>query len=435
MANLELAKNKMDQVIFKLWRKDAVLFGALCLLDKIPDHNYDTMGIDISRSDRISLRYNPNFIEKISIEHLELVFYTEGMRVLLRHCTTRLREPRNISQLSSSIAINQLSNSDVEKLLEGINDITPNPKMFSLEDNQAHEEYYRELLEKQEKTEKTIQKIWGQMSKEQKEKAIQDAIDKQEGEGEGEPNNGEGSTDKYKDFKDDKEAMKDYNNPNNNSSRNWGTNNAFDADVSAYINKVRNKTKMWGKYTGTSQAQILAAIDPQVNASDVIRKFGCSVLTGKSVSSRMKVNRRWDIERPGYRRTYMPHVIFAVDSSGSMSDEDLQYGFGVINKLLHYSKITFVEFDTEIKIIEKNFNRARKSFTCLGRGGTDFEDVMLLADKEKVDGLVIYTDGQAGIPHKPRCKVLWLMSTKDQNPPVDWGMRVWLNRLDDTRSF
>lgn len=425
---LDKAKQKMDKVIFSLWRKDAVLFGALSMVDKVVDPSFDTMGIDTASHDRVSLRYNPNFVETISLERLELVLYIEGMRILLRHCTTRLREPGNISHLASSLAINQLSNSDVDKLLQGLDECSPDPKRFGLPDNQAYEEYYRGLLDKQEKAEQMMQQIWGQMSKEEKEKAIQDAMSG-EGDGSGESSDGEG----FQEFKDEKEAMKEYNNPNGNANQKWGKNNGFDADVKAFIDKVKNRTKMWGKYTGTAQGQILAALEPKVSASDVIRKFGASVLTGKSISSRMRLNRRWDIERPGYRRVYMPHVIFAVDSSGSMTDEDLAYGFGVVNKLLHYCKITFVEFDTEIKIVEKNFRKARKSFTCLGRGGTDFEQIMNLADKEKVDGLVVYTDGCAAPPHQPKCKVLWLMSQKSQNPPVSWGMKIHLDRFEDSR--
>jgi predicted metal-dependent peptidase len=431
MADLEKAKRKIDGVIFKLWRKDAVMFGALSMLDKIPDPNFDTLGVDVSHSDRVSLRYNPNFINTISIERLELVLAIEGFRVLLRHCTTRLREPPNISHLASSLAINQLLNSDLEKLLQGFDECSPDPKRFGLEDNQAYEEYYRSLLEKSDKTNKMIQKIWGQMSKDEKQKCVDDAIGKgEQAQDEREENS---DSDNFQEFKDEADAMKKHGNPNGNAHQGWGKNNGFDADVKAFVDKVRSKTRMWGKYTGTAQAQILAALDPKVSCKDIIRRFGASIITGTTVTSRMKVNRRWDIDRPGYRRVYKPHVIFAIDVSGSMTDEDLAFGFGVINKLLFFAKITFVEFDTEIKKVEKNFNKAKKSFHVHGRGGTDFEHIMTMADEEKVDGLVVYTDGCAPAPHQPKCKMLWLLHAKGAKPPVDWGLRTYLDRFEDCR--
>ncbi|MFW6121436.1 MAG: VWA-like domain-containing protein [Petrotogales bacterium] len=430
MADFAKAKQKIDKVIFSLWRSDAVMFGALSLLDKIPSAEYDTMGISIS-SGRVSLRFNPNFVNSISIERLELVLVIEGMRVLLRHPTTRLREPGNISQLASSLSINQLMNSDLEALLGGLGEITPAPERFGLPANNAFEEYFRGLLEKQQQTEDMINQIWSTMTDEEKQQQIQNAVDKANAEFDKKENNAD--EDNYQQFENEQEAMKAHTNPNGNANQGWGKNNGFDADVKQFVDKVKNRTKMWGRYTGTSQAQIMAAIEPKVDCRDIIRRFGSSVMTGRTETSRLKINRRWDIERPGYRRVYQPHVIFAIDVSGSMSDEDLAYGLSTINRLLHFAKITFVQFDTEIKSIERSFQKARKTFKIIGRGGTDFEKIMDLADNEKVDGLIVYTDGYAPAPHKPKCRVLWLMSQKDQKPPVSWGYQTYLNRFSDNR--
>jgi len=433
MADIEKAKKRLDNIIFKLWRRDNVMFGALSMLDKIPDPNYDTMGIDVGRTDGVSLRFNPNFVNSVSFERLELVLVIEGFRVLLRHCTTRLRDPRNIAHLGSSLAINQLMNSDLEALIGGLGDLTPSPEVFGLPGQQAYEEYYRGLLEKQEQTDQKIQQIWGQMSDEEKEKAINKMV--QQAAGQADQRDQNRDQDNFQRFGSEEEAMKAHTNPNGNANQGWDKNNGFDADVKAFVDRVRNKTRMWGKYTGTAQSEIVACLDPKVSCSDIIRKFNSSILTGKTVPSRMKVNRRWDVERPGYRRVYKPHVIFAVDVSGSMTDSDLAHGFSVVNKLLHHAKLTFVEFDTEIKHVEKNLNKARKSFHVHGRGGTDFEHIMSMADEEDVDGVIVYTDGQASAPHEPKCRVLWLLHAKNAEPPVSWGFKAWLDRFEDYRLF
>ena len=428
---LDKAKHKIDKVIFSLWRKDAVLFSALSMLDKIPCPSYDTMGIDVTEKQRVSLKYNPNFILSISLERLELVLYTEGMRVLLRHPTTRLKEPANIAHLASSLVINQLSNTDVEKLLQGIDEITPDPKKFGLEDNQAFEEYWRELQERADKVNQQIQQIWGSMSDEQKKDALQKAISNAEGEQDKRDENADGEG--YQEFDNEKEAMKKYTDPNGNGNQGWGKNNGFDADVKNFIDKVRHKTKMWGKYTSSAQAGILEAITPKINCKDIIRRFSSSILTGKTVPSRMKISRRWDIERPGYRRTYKPNIIVAIDNSGSMSDEDLKFGFGLVNKILYFAQITFIQFDCEIQIIEKNFNKARKGFSVKGRGGTNFQPIFDYAEKNKCDGLIVFTDGYAPPVAEPKFKVLWMMSQKDQKPPVNFGMITRLDRFCDER--
>jgi len=430
MADFAEAQNKINKVIWGLWQSDGVMFGALSMLDKIPDPRQDTMGLDLS-SRTPTLRYNPNFVNKISQERLELVLVIEGFRTLLRHATTRLKDPAQISALSSSLAINQLMNDDLEKLLQGIDEVTPAPERFGLESNQAFEEYYRGLMDKLAKTNAMIAQIWGSMNQEEKQEMMQNAFDKyQQMMDERDQNADE---DGYQQYDDEGKALKDYMDPNGTGNDGWSKNDLFDASVKNFVNKMKRRTDQWGKYTGKAKATISAALEPKISAKDILRKFSCSVLTGKTETSRMKVNRRWDIERPGYRRIYKPKVIFAIDSSGSMDDEDLAYGFAVVNRTLFYAEIIFVEFDTEIKIIEKSFKKAKKEFAVHGRGGTDFEQIMDLADELDVDGTIVYTDGCAGPPHQPRGKVLWLLHAKGAKPPVGWGMRAHLDRFEDGR--
>lgn len=89
-------------------------------------------------------------------------------------------------------------------------------------------------------------------------------------------------------------------------------------------------------------------------------------------------------------------------------------------------------FDWEIQCVETKFKRARKTFKVMGRGGTNFHPVCEYAQKERIDGLIIYTDGMAQAPPKPKnTKVLWLMTNKDLRPPVEWGMVACLDRYED----
>lgn len=52
----------------------------------------------------------------------------------------------------------------------------------------------------------------------------------------------------------------------------------------------------------------------------------------------------------------------------------------------------------------------------MGRGGTDFAPVMAYIDEHReYDGLVIFTDGYAGVPPAPQNKktrVLWLFNSE-----------------------
>ena len=79
---------------------------------------------------------------------------------------------------------------------------------------------------------------------------------------------------------------------------------------------------------------------------------------------------------PGYRREYQSKLIFAVDTSGSMTEDDLKEGFAVINNICKHSEIEYVLFDTSIKLIEKKRKNAQTQFKVKGRGGTSFQPVV-----------------------------------------------------------
>ena len=89
-----------------------------------------------------------------------------------------------------------------------------------------------------------------------------------------------------------------------------------------------------------------------------------------------------------------------------------------------------MQFDTEIKSVEKKIKKARKTFKVTGRGGTDFQAIMDYAEKSGADGLVISTDGYAPAPRQPRCKVLWLMNKKEEKPPCNFGYVAFLDRYE-----
>jgi predicted metal-dependent peptidase len=103
----------------------------------------------------------------------------------------------------------------------------------------------------------------------------------------------------------------------------------------------------------------------------------------------------------------------------------------VINSVCRHAEIEYVLFDTEIKLVEKKMKKAKDKFKIKGRGGTDFEMMCRYADKNKADGMIIFTDGYAPAPNPPKsCKVLWLLTNKQNKPPVDWGFVAHLDRAE-----
>jgi len=259
--------------------------------------------------------------------------------------------------------------------------------------------------------------------KEEKKEKIQQAIDNHNEEMEQKEQNSD--CDGYQEVGD---ALKEYHNPNGTVSMDWGGNELLDADLKNMMDKLKGSGRMWGKYTSSHMSEILAAHTPKIDAREILRRFNNSVLSGASITSRMKLNRRYGLGQPGYRRVYKSKIIFAIDQSGSMSDEDLAEGFAVVNSACKHAEIEYVLWDTQINTVVKDVKKAKKSFQRTANGGTDVSEVLDYADKQNCDGLIVFSDMHfyTDLKRPKNTKVLWLGNIREAQRPVDWG---WFTTL------
>jgi len=428
--NVTTAEKKMEKIIMKWFMEEPMMLEAINMFKKVPSNDQHTIGIDTKTRPAI-IKYNPNFINTLSKERLECVLAMEGFKILLKHVTTRLCNPSEMSSLASNITITPFSLGNILKKND-MEDFYPLPEVFGLERDKCFEEYFREIMDRQDETNEKIKKIWNSMSKEEKEKALEDAMNNSQGEkGEEEGKDGKG----FKEFKNPNDAMKEYFDPNSTNSKDWGENCLLDADIKSLVNENKDRRRQWGNIGGKMIDQILSAHTPKISWKEIVRRFNKSVISMRRYCSRMKLNRRYGLAQPGQRREYDTNIIFAIDSSGSMSNNDIAEGLAVINSVCGHAKITYILFDTKITSIEKNVKKAKNSFKITGRGGTDFQDIVDYADKASVDGLVIFTDGCASCPTQPiKAKVLWLLHSKDRGltPPYGctWGNIAYLERYE-----
>ena len=442
MDNSQKALARMNKIMMEWSFSDTVLLGAYCLIDKVADPKQKTMGVN-TRSTPPFISYNPNFVCALSDEYLEAVMAKEGFKILLRHCTNRMRDPKNVSNMASDVTING-------HIMGGLSDFSDSntfftAEQFGLEKNKFYEEYYRRIKDM---VDQVMQKVKQELEKggSYSQEQGQGSQGKQQ-DGEGSGSNGSGKKDDksdgqqqgnskgdkerddktdddgFQEFDSQKEALSTHNDPKNSTSNDgWGENNLFDADVKAFVDNEQKNIKNWGKHSGDMLSAVIAANTPEINPKDVVRRFNNSVMTQISSASRMKLNRRYDIEAPGKRRTYKARILFAVDTSGSMSDHDLERGGALVNAVLRHAEVDYVDFDTKIYTVVKNLKKAQQSFEFKGRGGTDFQNVIDYVQEHKYDGLVIFTDGYAPAPTRPsKTKVLWLLTQPEYKAPVEWG--------------
>jgi predicted metal-dependent peptidase len=188
-----------------------------------------------------------------------------------------------------------------------------------------------------------------------------------------------------------------------------------DKQTQRVLNQAKEQTvKRQGTVPGEINGVIIIEeiVPPKFDWRGFIRRFtGVStrVFTKKI---RRKENRRFS-DNPGLKIKMKQHMLLAIDTSGSVSDDELKE---FMNEIHHIYKtgvdITIVQCDTEIQSIEPY--RGKHELKVSGRGGTYFDPVLNYFNEnlKKFTSLVYFTDGEAHASIKPRGNVLWVISER-----------------------
>lgn len=167
---------------------------------------------------------------------------------------------------------------------------------------------------------------------------------------------------------------------------------------------------------------------PKFNWRGYLRRFvGGSIKTFTKMS-RHKPNFRF-IENPGLKHKNRRKILVAVDTSGSVSTNELKEFLNEINHIQRTgTEVIIVQCDSAISYIGK-FN-PKEDFKIHGRGGTSFHPVTDYYDEnhKKFNCLIYLTDGEASAPEKCKGPVLWVISSQSRelNPDLK-GLQIQLN--------
>lgn len=126
-----------------------------------------------------------------------------------------------------------------------------------------------------------------------------------------------------------------------------------------------------------------------------------------------------DVLLPGTVDETLPNIVVAVDTSGSISEKELDLFISEIVSLARYTEeITIITCDADVheKIKVREAGDFFKKLNFSGGGGTDFRPVF--NEVKRALCLVFFTDGYGTYPEKkPPYPVLWIMTSNHKNPP------------------
>ena len=221
------------------------------------------------------------------------------------------------------------------------------------------------------------------------------------------------------------------NNPTGNKSHQWEKQNiSSTSSLQEFVKKLlESNENLWqgrGNVSGEFET-ILKKLKkkPQKIWGQIVTNSICSI-PYKHRKTRSRPNRR---QPENYKiRGELPdkkrHVVIAIDTSGSMTDnvlsEVISELYAVLSKMQNLC-FTIIECDSEIqRVYDVNEIRDLK-FNITGRGGTCFSPVIEYLNsnlKYRNSTLIYITDGygESKIP-KPLNKVVWMVISNNENDP------------------
>jgi predicted metal-dependent peptidase len=203
--------------------------------------------------------------------------------------------------------------------------------------------------------------------------------------------------------------------------------------VSDIIIKAQLQSRISEKDHGEIPQEISRAIDDLINP-----KLPWDALLQRFLSDTIKDDYTWT--RPNKRffpAHYLPsqhsptlgNIVFAIDTSGSVSQEELTEMLSEIESIRETFKpesIKIIDCDSRIHnvhIIEKYDNILDIEF--VGNGGTDFKPVFNYCEEHEPDLLVYFTDLYADdITEQPNYPVMWICNS--EHSPASIGETVYI---------
>jgi predicted metal-dependent peptidase len=173
---------------------------------------------------------------------------------------------------------------------------------------------------------------------------------------------------------------------------------------------IKKRGNVPGEIEGVIVIEEIVA--PKFDWRGYIRRFtgvSTKVFTKKI---RRKENRRFS-DNPGLKIKMKQHMLLAIDTSGSVSDSELQEFMGEIHHIYKVGvDVTMIQCDTSIRSIEPY--KGKHEINVAGRGGTEFDPVLdyYNANQKKYTSLVYFTDGECYTSVIPKGNVLWVLSER-----------------------
>ena len=175
-------------------------------------------------------------------------------------------------------------------------------------------------------------------------------------------------------------------------------------------------------------SEVIEKRNPKINWKRALQLFSTSSRKTRIYHSMKRISKRYGT-RPGIKIKRYQKLAVAIDTSGSIQEEQLELFFAEIHNIWKQgAEIEIIECDAEVK---RTYPYTGKKPAFLeGGGGTSFDPVFNYIKSnrfKRFDGCVYLTDGYANEPTiVPPCKVFWLITPDGTTDNIKFGRCVKL---------
>jgi len=189
----------------------------------------------------------------------------------------------------------------------------------------------------------------------------------------------------------------------------------------AIHNAVVDAKNHWGNTSYRLQKYFLSLVESKISWKKDLHWFVQRTQRAGHRSSIRRINKKYPYIYAGRQTIRHPRLAVAIDQSGSVNDNLLKVFFGALKKLTRESQVFVFYFDTEVDQDSaqwiNSFNNLKLQ-RKLG-GGTNFDAptkyINNNTNKERFDGLLIFTDLMAPAPCACKLQRGWVVPKSLRN--------------------
>jgi predicted metal-dependent peptidase len=195
---------------------------------------------------------------------------------------------------------------------------------------------------------------------------------------------------------------------------------------------IRKAKELCNKNYGNIPSDIIAMIEellksqkPIIPWAHVLRMFCSSAMESVLEYTMRRESKRFGT-RPGTRKGDVLNLAVCIDTSGSISEQQLKLFFNEIRWIWkNGAMVSIIEADCAVAHGPYKFN-GKFNGEVHGRGGTDLEPALAIVEK-KYDACIYFTDFYAPeVSRVYRIPTLWVLTTdlEKENYPAKWGRHI-----------